>query len=118
MKQFDLYKYLDEVSAKGRYSIIFDELKEKTNLSEKAIRQAIFRAKTKKIIFTVRKGFYLIIPPEYSFAGVLPLYFYIDDLMRFLKREYYWSIFSSCIIWSSSSASYESLYYYPSSCIT
>ena len=101
MKQFDLYKYLDEVRAKGRYSIIFDELKEKTSLSEKAIRQAIFRAKSKKIIFTVRKGFYIIIPPEYSSVGVLPLYLYIDDLMKFLKREYYIGLFSAAALYGA-----------------
>ena len=94
-KHFSFDKYLQKVRSKGRYSITLSELQENTNLSYKAIQQTIFRAKTNKKIAQIRQGFYVIIPPEYSNSGILPVYLYINDLMQFIKRDYYLGLFSA-----------------------
>lgn len=44
---------------------------------------------------SVRKGFYVIIPPEYSNKGILPVTYFIDDLMRWLGRSYYMGHYSA-----------------------
>ena len=36
-----------------------------------------------------RHGFYVIVSPEYGFKGVVPPTEYIDQLMKYLGREYY-----------------------------
>jgi len=95
---FNFDKYLFQVRSKGRYSITLSELKENSKLSYKAIQQSIFRAKTNKKISQVRQGFYVIIPPEYSVAGILPVYLYINDLMLFLNRNYYLGLYSAAVL--------------------
>ena len=95
---FNFDKYLHKVRSKGRYCITLTELQENSNLSYKAIQQSIFRAKTNKKIAQIRQGFYVIIPPEYSISGILPVYLYIDDLMIYLKRNYYLGLFSAAIL--------------------
>ncbi len=97
-KYFSFDKYLQKIRSKGRYCITLTELQEKSNLSYKAIQQSVYRAKTNKKLSQIRQGFYVIIPPEYSISGVLPVYLYIDDLMLYLKRDYYLGLFSSAIL--------------------
>ena len=100
-RHFKFDKYLQKVRSKGRYSITLSELQENTNLSYKAIQQTIFRAKTNKKIAQIRQGFYVIIPPEYSNSGMLPVYLYIGDLMQFIKRDYYLGLFSAASLYGA-----------------
>ncbi len=90
-----LVDYLNEVRSKGRYSVTLTELKEKFNITEKAINQNLYRLKNKKTIAQVRQGFYVILPPEHAQRGILPIYLFIDDLMKFLKRDYYLGLYSA-----------------------
>jgi len=91
-------KYLIEVQSKGRYSLTLSELKAKFNISEKAILQKIFRLKNRNILAQVRKEFYVIIPPQYSNRGMLPLTLFVNDMMDFLNREYYVGLFSAAAL--------------------
>jgi len=95
---FNFDKYLQKIRSKGRYYITLSELEKNSNLSYKAIQQTIFRAKKSRKIAQIRQGFYVIIPPEYSISGILPVYLYIDDLMLYLKRNYYLGLFSAAIL--------------------
>lgn len=95
---FNFEKYLQKVRSKGRYCVTLTELQEVSKLSYKAIQQSIYRAKTNKKISQIRQGFYVIIPPEYSISGILPVYLYIDDLMLYLKRKYYLGLYSAAIL--------------------
>ena len=96
--RFSFNKYLDEVRSQGRFSITLSELQNHTGLSYKAIQQTLFRAKKRGKIAQIRQGFYVILPPEYSKPGILPVYLYIDDLMRFLNRNYYVGLFSAAAL--------------------
>jgi predicted transcriptional regulator of viral defense system len=93
-----LEDYLLSVRAKGRYSVTLKELIAVFPISLKALHQSIFRVKSKNIIAQIRKGFYVIIPPEYSQQGMLPVYLFADDLMLSLNRDYYFGLFSAAAI--------------------
>jgi predicted transcriptional regulator of viral defense system len=82
-------EYLNEIQAKGRYTVTLTELKNHFDSSEKAIKQSIYRLKSKNHLAHVRKGFYVIVPPQYSNRGMLPSTLFIGDLMAYLKRDYY-----------------------------
>jgi hypothetical protein len=43
----------------------------------------------------VWKGFYVIVPIEYQTKGIIPVVFYIDQLMKFLERDYYISLLNA-----------------------
>lgn len=99
------YEYIDEyllnIRSKGRFSFTFEELKNAFDSSEQAIRKKISRLKADNKIAIVRKDFYIVIPPEYSDKGTLPLYLYIDDLMNYLDREYYIGLYSAAALYGA-----------------
>jgi predicted transcriptional regulator of viral defense system len=95
-------EFLFKIRARGRYSFTLDELRSTLTISEKAISQSLFRLKSKGQIAQVRQGFYVIVPPEYSSSGILPLYVYIDQMMNWLDRPYYVGLLSAASIHGSS----------------
>ena len=96
-----LDKYLTEIRIQGRYSFTLDELRNKFDLPYPALKQNLYRLKTKKEITQVRQGFYVIIPPEYSKQGMLPVYMYLDDLMKSLDKPYYLALLSAAALYGA-----------------
>lgn len=90
--------YLAEIQAKGRYSVTLDELRNRFNVSEKAILQNVYRLKRKNQLAQVRKEFYVVVPPQYSNRGMIPPTLFIADMMDFLNRDYYVGLFSAAAL--------------------
>jgi len=90
--------YLYEIQAQGRYAISLHELRERFGPNEKAIAQKLHRLKKENKLAQVRKEFYVIVPPQYSHQGILPTTYYLDDMMTFLKREYYLGLYSAAAL--------------------
>jgi predicted transcriptional regulator of viral defense system len=99
MVRTSTYNYIEdfliEIQSKGRYTVTLDELKSNFDVSEKAILQNIYRLKIKNQLAQVRKGFYVIVPPQYANRGMIPPTLLIDDLMHYLKRDYYIGLLSA-----------------------
>jgi predicted transcriptional regulator of viral defense system len=93
-----LETYLTSVQAKGRLTFSLEEIKAAFDISDKSIEQSIYRLKTKKQVAQLRKGFYAIIPPQYSKQGMLPAHLFIDDLMQYLHRRYYVALLSAAAL--------------------
>jgi len=93
--------FLVELQSKGRYTFTFDELRTRFDLSEETLLQVVYRYKLKKQVAQIRKGFYAIIPPEYSRQGMLPPYLFIDDLMKSLNKQYYVALLSAASIYGA-----------------
>ncbi len=87
------YKYLDsfinEQRANGKYSFTTDGLHDQLGVSENALKKSLQRLKNQEAVSMVRKGFYVIVPPEYRAKGIIPTSFYVNDMMKFLTRDYY-----------------------------
>lgn len=80
----------------GRYSFSSAELKKFYNdKTENAVLLSLKRLADKGKIFSVYKGYYLIIPPQYSNLGIIPVPLFIDAFMKFLNAEYYLALISS-----------------------
>jgi len=90
--------YLYEIESQGRYAISLEELKEKFGPHDKAIAQKLHRLKKENKLAQVRKEFYVIVPPQYSHQGILPTTYYLDDMMKFLKRDYYLGLYSAAAL--------------------
>lgn len=97
-----LEDYVYKARSMGKYSINLEDLRKYFNVSEKALQQSLFRLKVKKTIVQLRQGFYIIIPPEYSAKSMLPLYLFIDDLMKYLGRDYYLGLFTAASLHGAS----------------
>ena len=102
MERTKKYEYLDDyllkIRSKGRFTFTFDELNQTFDSSEQAIRRKLYRLKTDNKIAIIRKDFYVVLPPEYAQSGSLPLYLYIDDLMNYLRRDYYLCLYTAAAL--------------------
>jgi predicted transcriptional regulator of viral defense system len=105
MERAKKYEYIDDyllnIRSKGRFSFTFEELKQTFNSSDQAIRQKIYRLKADNKISIIRKDFYVALPPEYAEKGSLPIYLYIDDLMKYLGRNYYLGLYSAASLYGA-----------------
>lgn len=100
------YEYVDDyllnIRSKGRFSFTYAELKNTFDSSEQAIRKKISRLKADNKIKIIRKDFYIVLPPEYTDKGSLPIYLYIDDFMKYLERDYYIGLYSAAALYGAS----------------
>lgn len=80
--------------ADGRISFSVEDLST-PNTEHDTLRKALYRYVQKGSIYPIRKGYYAIITPEYMRGGVVPEHLFIDDLMKFLNRNYYVSLLSA-----------------------
>ncbi len=94
-KNFNLNDFLLTLLSKGRYCFTLNEIRHISKLSDKAIHQALYRAKKNNKIAQIRQEFYVIIPPEFYDRKMIPPYLFIDDMMNFLNKTYYVSLFSA-----------------------
>ncbi|MCL2074668.1 MAG: type IV toxin-antitoxin system AbiEi family antitoxin [Marinilabiliaceae bacterium] len=70
-------------------------------LSEQTIKNNLRLLIKKGKIFPVFKGFYSVIPIDYALIGIIPPEFYIDDLMKHLKRPYYVSLLNAAMMYGA-----------------
>ncbi len=83
-----------EISGSPHFSV--EELQYQfPNMSYNSMKKELNRLSSQKIIISVYKGFYVIIPVEYASNGNIPPYYYIDQLMAYLNKPYYISLLSA-----------------------
>ena len=99
------YEYVDDyllkIRSKGRFSFTFEELNQTFDSSEQAIRRKLYRLKADNKIAIIRKDFYVVLPPEYAQSGSLPIFLYIDDLMKQLERDYYLGLYTAASLYGA-----------------
>ena len=92
----NLNDWVDHEIIRGRY--IFtkeDVLALQLPISEQAMQNSLNRLTERGVIMSPWQNFYVAIPTEYKLKGVVPPTFYIDRLMKFLRRDYYVSLLSA-----------------------
>jgi len=103
--QIKKYEYIDDyllkIRSKGRFSFTFEELNQTFDSSEQAIRKKLYRLKADNKIAIIRKNFYVVLPPEYAQNGSLPIFLYIDDLMKRLRRDYYLGLYTAASLYGA-----------------
>ena len=90
--------YIKQLRSNGRYAFTEDDLYKSVIKPKKNIRKDIDRLRDKGVIKNIRRGFYTIIPDEYSNMGILPVELYADDLMIYLHKKYYVGLFSAAML--------------------
>lgn len=58
-------------------------------ISNEALINSLVRMGKRGVIMSPWQNFYVTIPTEYKLKGVVPPSFYMDNLMKFLGRDYY-----------------------------
>jgi len=94
--------WVDALQARGRYTFLRAEAISDTGLSAEAVKKALQRLARRKRVVKVKSYFYLIVPLEYLHSGAPPPPWFIDDLMRAMKRPYYVGLLSAAGIHGAS----------------
>ena len=68
------------------------------NMGYELIRNELYRLSSQKVVTSVYKGFYVIIPVQYASKGVIPPLYYVDQLMSYINKPYYISLLSAAEI--------------------
>src|SRR5713226_4386183 len=94
----DLSDFVTQLQASGRYTFRRHEALAALGVSTIALQSAARRLATKGRIVAPRRGFYVIVPVEYSRAGAPPPSWFIDDLMAFHGHPYYVGLLSAAAL--------------------
>jgi predicted transcriptional regulator of viral defense system len=89
---------LRQLQARGRYTFTIEELEDLLGGTLSAQRSALRRLKERGLITSPRRGFYVLVPPEYSSTGSPPATWFLDDLMRYLQQPYYVGLLSAAAL--------------------
>jgi len=81
--------YMTHHLSKGRVVFSRDEARQALGVSQGAFLDAAERQQRKRQLVNPRRGFYVIVPPQYLAWGAPPPSWYIDDLMRHEGHAYY-----------------------------
>ena len=90
--------FTDALLSRGRFTFTLDEARSTFNRSDSAVKASLYRMVKKGLAVAVRKGFYVIVPPEYRVRGMLPPVLFADDCMRYLNRTYYAGLLSAAAL--------------------
>ncbi len=107
MQKEKIYNYLEQninsLQSNGKLSFSLAELRnEFSSYSLDAIKLSLNRLSKKGKIVSVYKGFYVIIPPEYSQRKILPPELFLDSLFKYLDRPYYLGLLSAAAMHGAS----------------
>ena len=93
-----LAAFVEHLQRQGRYTYDRAEALAALGVSETALKQAALRLAKKGVLVAPRRGFFVIVPPEYRDAGAPPPAWYIDSLMRFHAQPYYVGLVSAAAL--------------------
>jgi predicted transcriptional regulator of viral defense system len=88
--------WIEKMQSSGKNCFTFSEITEYFPLLHSdSLKRSLTRLVCKHKICSVWKGFYVIVPIEYQAKGIIPAVYYIDQLMKFLGRDYYISLLNA-----------------------
>ena len=91
-----ILNWIRERETEGQYTFSVKEAQSAfPSMSSGILQNELFRLSGHREITAVHKGFYVRIPVRYRNWEFLPPYFYIDQLMEYLKKPYYISLLSA-----------------------
>jgi predicted transcriptional regulator of viral defense system len=95
--------WIEACQSKGKLAFSLTELRQSFQTdTETALKRMLDRLSEKQKIVSIFKGYYIIIPPQYSVKGILPPALFIDGLMKFLDRKYYVALLNAAALHGAS----------------
>jgi predicted transcriptional regulator of viral defense system len=79
----------DALMATGRYWATSPELARLTGSTGPVLRTSLGRLVRDGRLFSPARGLYVVVPPEYRSWRVVPAEWFVDAMMKHLRRDYY-----------------------------
>ena len=93
-----MVRWVEHLQSQGRYTFTRTQAESETERSFVAAQTALRRLKEHGRIVSPRRGFYVIVPPEYRATASPPASWFIDELMFYLDQPYYVGLLSAAAI--------------------
>ena len=91
-----ILNWIRERETEGRCTFSVKEVQSAfPSMSSGVLQNELFRLSGRREITSVHKGFYVRLPPRYKDWEIIPPYYYIDQLMAYLRKPYYISLLSA-----------------------
>ncbi len=90
--------WVEHLQSLGCYTFTRTQAEFETERSFVAAQTALRRMKEQGRIVSPRRGFYVIVPPEYRATASPPASWFIDELMLYLGQPYYVGLLSAAAI--------------------
>lgn len=90
--------WVEHLQSRGRYTFTRAQVESDAGRSFVGAQTALRRLGEQGRIMCPRRGFYVVVPPEYRAAGAPPASWFIDDLMRHLGQPYYVGLLSAAAL--------------------
>jgi len=90
--------WIEQLQSMGRYTFTRAQAESATGRSFVAVQTALRRLKEQGRVVAPRRGFYVLVTPEYRAVGSPPASWFIDDLMHHLGQPYYVGLLSAAAI--------------------
>ncbi|MFZ1825741.1 MAG: type IV toxin-antitoxin system AbiEi family antitoxin [Chitinophagales bacterium] len=98
-----LENWVNQCLSRGKFSFSLNEIKDAfPNDTSITMKFGLNRLVQKEKVVSIFKGYYVIVPPQYSSKGILPPAMFIDGLMKFLERKYYVALLNAAALHGSS----------------
>ena len=97
-KVFSYGDFIRQVLSVGRISFTIEEVMKQNGYGRKIAQVSLSRLARNGEIALIRRGFYVIITPEFSLQKNVPPLMYINDLMKYIERDYYVSLLSAAAL--------------------
>jgi len=90
MDSITLRRWVDRRAKSGLYCFTKDDIKDALpKMKQDTIRISLHRLRSAKRIISPWRNFYMAVPEEYALKGEVPQNLYIDQMMRFIGKDYY-----------------------------
>ena len=99
--KLNMANWVEKLQSQGRYTFTRFDAESETGRSFIAVQSALRRLKEQNRVVSPRRGFYVIVPPEYRSAGSIPASWFINDLMQFIAQPYYVGLLSAAAIYGA-----------------
>lgn len=90
-------EFIENALSKIKYSFTWEELTEFSPKSSNGLRNELDRLIRKKKIISLKRGFYLIISPQFQAFNKIPISLYLDDLFKIVDKPYYLAFYSASL---------------------
>lgn len=98
-----LYEWVEIQKKRGKYVFTLSDLKITLPYYDNHyLSVSLSRLIKHKIIISPIREFYVIIPTEYALIGIIDPIFYLDKMMKYLKREYYIGLLNAAEFYGAS----------------
>ncbi len=96
-KKISLAEWIEKRQSSGIYHFSRDEALSELKIKPNSFIKTCIRMQSKRRLAKPYRGFFVIVPPEHAAAGIVPVEWFIDALMKYIGGSYYIGLLSAAV---------------------